>query len=108
MSRGKSRAHISPARCALACALAFVTATRARGEFVVTTDEVALASQASSAPLRRLALRDMIAKHVAFPREVRRTLGRRALRHPCGRHYTRPRARRAQRSRTDDLDASID
>lgn len=89
MPRGTSFARISLARCALACALALATSTRACGELVVTTDEVALASRASSAPLRGLTLADMIAKHVAFPREVRPTLDRRALRDSGGRGRVR-------------------
>ena len=105
MSRGTSRARVSLARCALACALALATSTRARGEFVVTTDEIALASRASSAPLRGLTLTDMIAKHVAFPREVRPTLDRRALRDSGGRGRARDAQLRLRR--TDHLYASI-
>lgn len=42
-----------------------------RAEVVVSTDEVSIATKTESPPLPSLSLGDVVAKHVAFPREVR-------------------------------------
>lgn len=42
-----------------------------RAEVVVSTDEVSIATKTESPPLPSLTLGDVVAKHVAFPREVR-------------------------------------
>lgn len=54
--------------------VAFALSARAvgtRAEVVVSTDEVSIATKTESPPLPSLTLGDVVAKHVAFPREVR-------------------------------------
>ncbi len=77
--RASDASHIRSrcTRVSLARALALVVlgACRdvARAEVILSSDDVAVASSDDAGPsMRGYSLSDMIAKHVAFPREVRR------------------------------------
>lgn len=63
--------------------VAFALSARAvgtRAEVVLSTDEVSIAAKTESPPLPSLTLGDVVAKHVAFPREVRSRCSVRAAR----------------------------
>ena len=69
------RARLARVSLARALALVVLVACRdvARAEVILSTDDVAVASSDDAGPsMRGYSLSDMIAKHVAFPREVRR------------------------------------
>ena len=69
--RKRLRSRVTTAVVLVLTLLAMVFTTIARGEMVMSTDEVALVTQTTHGELVGLGLRDIIAKHVAFPREVR-------------------------------------
>ena len=76
--RASDASHIRArrARVSLARALALVVLVACRDvarAVILSTDDVAVASSDDAGPsMRGYSLSDMIAKHVAFPREVRR------------------------------------
>jgi len=72
--RPRASSSSSASRRLAFSAVAFALSTRVvatRAEVVVSSDEVSITTRTESPPLPSLTLGDVVAKHVAFPREVR-------------------------------------
>lgn len=76
--RPRASSSSSASRRLAFSAVAFALSTRVvatRAEVVVSSDEVSITTRTESPPLPSLTLGDVVAKHVAFPREVRSLRG---------------------------------